>query len=377
MESTLNERDAGSVVEADPRWAAVVKRDRNAEDSFYYSVKTTGVYCRPSCAARRPQPEHVAFHATPSEAEQAGFRACKRCKPNQPALRIQQAAAVAKVCRLLEASERAPALQELAAEAGLSPHHLHRVFRAITGVTPRAYANALRAKKLRESLLEANTVTEAIYEAGFGSGAAFYATSGKVLGMTPSAFRSGGENATIRFAVGTCSLGAILVAQSEKGVCAVLLGDDPDPLRRQLESCFPRATLLVGEAAMQATVAQVIAFVEQPAGCLDLPLDIRGTAFQQRVWHALRNIAPGEKVSYTGLAERLGAPKAARAVAQACAANVLAVAIPCHRVVRSDHALSGYRWGVERKRQLLEREALADEARKPSVAEAKAGPKRP
>jgi AraC family transcriptional regulator of adaptative response/methylated-DNA-[protein]-cysteine methyltransferase len=343
----------------DPRWAAVVARDATADGTFYYSVRTTGVYCRPSCASRLANPRNVRFHRTTAEAARAGFRACRRCRPNEPPLAQRHAAMIAESCRAIESSESAPSLATLARRAGVSPHHFHRLFKAVTGVTPRAYAAAQRARRLRAGLTRTATVTEAIYDAGFGSGGRFYAESDRILGMTPTAYRAGGERADIRFAVGQCSLGAILVAASPRGVCAILLGDDPEALVRDLQDRFPRATLVGGDDGFETTVARVVGFVEAPALGLDLPLDIRGTAFQQRVWQALRAVPAGSTVSYSELAARVGAPRSTRAVAQACAANPLAVAIPCHRVVRRDGAPSGYRWGVERKRMLLGKEGAA------------------
>jgi AraC family transcriptional regulator of adaptative response/methylated-DNA-[protein]-cysteine methyltransferase len=341
----------------DTRWAAVVARDQEAD--FFYSVRTTGVYCRPACAARLARRENVAFHATPAEAEAAGFRPCKRCKPTEAPLAERYAETVAAACRAIEAAETPPRLDDLATAAGLSPHHFHRVFKAVAGVTPGAYAKAHRAARVRQELGRAGTVTEAIYDAGFNSGGRFYETSTQVLGMTPTRFRKGGEATTIRFAVGQCSLGAILAAATDKGVCAILMGDDPETLVRDLQDRFPRAELVGDDPAFEATMARVVGLVEQPRAGLDLPLDVRGTAFQQRVWQALTEIQAGRTASYAEIAERIGQPRAVRAVAQACAANALAVAIPCHRVVRNDGALSGYRWGVERKRALLDREAAA------------------
>lgn len=339
----------------DPRWAAVMARDPAADGRFFYSVKTTGVYCRPSCASRRARPENVAFHDTAAAAERAGFRPCKRCRPDQPVAVV--AARVAQLCRLIERAEQTPSLATLAQHAGLSPWHLHRVFKAATGLTPRAYAAAHRAQRVKSGLLKGATVTDAIYAAGYGSSGRFYEQSNAVLGMTPARYRAGGDGTTIRFAVGQCSLGAILVAASVRGVCAILIGDDADALARDLRDRFPKAALIGGDKEFERRVAQVVGFVEQPRLGLDLPLDVRGTAFQQRVWQALQNIPAGTTMTYAGIAKRIGAPKAVRAVAGACAANVLAVAIPCHRVIRSDGGLSGYRWGVARKRALLKREA--------------------
>ena len=340
------------------RWEAVVNRNRAAAGEFFYSVATTGVYCRPGCPARRPRREHVGFHATCEEAETAGFRPCRRCRPNEPSLAERHAAAVAAACRLIETAEEMPRLDALAETAGMSRFHFHRVFKAATGCTPRAYAAARRADRVREALLGSGTVTDAIHEAGFGSNGRFYADSLGALGMSPAAFRRGGANETMRFAVGECSLGHILVAATAKGVCAILLGDDPNALVHELEDRFPRAELLGGDTEFEERVARVVGFVEAPGRGLDLPLDIRGTSFQQRVWRALRDIPAGSTASYGSIAERIGSPGAARAVARACAANPLALAIPCHRVVRSDGAPGGYRWGVERKRTLLAREAV-------------------
>ena len=350
-------RAAAAATESDTRWTAIVNRSAAADGRFFYSVRTTGVYCRPSCGARRARPENVSFHATREDAEAAGFRPCKRCRPDRPSTAEQHAALVTEACRLIEASSAAPGLEELAARAGLSPFHFHRVFKAVTGLTPRGYAAARRGERMRRVLAKAPTVTAAIYDSGYSSNGRFYGESERLLGMTPAAFRAGGADAEIRFAVGECSLGSILVARSERGVCAILLGDDPDALLRELQDRFPRATLVGGDAEFEALVARVVGFIEAPRLGLDLPLDVRGTAFQQRVWRALREIPAGATVSYRELAERIGAPGSVRAVAGACAANPLAVAIPCHRVVRSDGGLAGYRWGVERKRALLQREA--------------------
>ncbi len=350
-------RDAHQATECDPRWAAVVARDRAADGRFFYSVRTTGVYCRPSCAARLANPKNVSFHASTTDAEAAGFRPCKRCKPDQAPLEEQHAARIAAACRAIETAETMRPLAILAEGAGLSPHHFHRIFKAITGVTPRDYAAAHRAKRLRESLVETERVTDAIYDAGFGSGSRFYEQADAILGMTPTRYRDGGHDAVIRFAVGETSLGPILVAASEKGVCAILMGDDPNALLRDLQDRFRKARLIGADPDFEATVAKVVGLVEAPRLGLDLPLDVRGTAFQQRVWRALTELPVGSTASYADVARAIGQPKAVRAVAQACGANALAVAIPCHRVVRNDGALSGYRWGVERKRMLLDREA--------------------
>jgi AraC family transcriptional regulator of adaptative response/methylated-DNA-[protein]-cysteine methyltransferase len=356
--SISNERRAAKIL-ADPRWAAVVGRDPDADGQFFYSVRTTGVYCRPSCPSRPARPENVAFHATAADAERAGFRACRRCKPDQRSVAAAHAAKVAELCRYIETAEQPPALGELAQRAGLSAFHLHRVFKSVTGLTPKAYAGAHRARRLQQQLKRSDTITNAIYDAGYGSSGRFYEEADQVLGMTPSNYRSGGVDTEIRFAVGECSLGSILVARSARGVCAIMIGDDPQALARELQDRFPKALLVGDDARFEQWVARVIGFVEQPRLGLDLPLDVRGTVFQRRVWDALRKIPVGRTVSYSDIARRIGAPKSVRAVAQAIAANPLAVAIPCHRVIRSDGALCGYRWGVERKRALLDREAKA------------------
>lgn len=341
----------------DPRWAAIVARDPGADGQFYYGVRTTGVFCRPSCPSRRARPENVTFFTTREAAERAGFRACRRCRPGELSAAGRQAEWVAEACRLMEASEELPDLAALAAQVRVSPYHFHRTFKTVTGVTPKQYAIARRSERLRRELARGRSVTDAIYEAGYNSNGRFYAQADDVLGMTPSSFRAGGANTAMHFAVGECSLGSILVASSSRGICAILLGDDPDALMRNLQDQFPKAELIGGDTAFEQLVAKVVGFVEAPARGFDLPLDIRGTAFQQRVWQALREIPAGSTASYSDIAARIGAPKAVRAVGQACGANHIAVAIPCHRVVRTDGDLSGYRWGIERKRALLAREA--------------------
>ena len=340
----------------DARWQSVANRNIAADGIFVYAVRTTGIYCRPSCPSRTAKPKNVVFYATCEEAEAAGFRACKRCNPNGQSLAETNAIVVAHACRFIEQAEELPNLNEIAASVGVSCFYLHRLFRRITGLTPKAYGAAHRAQKVRSELADGSSVTSAIYGAGFSSNSRFYEKSNEVLGMTPTAYRNGGKNADIRFAIGQCSLGAILIARSDKGVCAITIGDNPEELVQDLQDRFQKANLIGGDAEFEQLVATVVGFVEAPQIGLDLPLDVRGTAFQQRVWQALREIPAGETVSYAEIARRIGKPKAVRAVAQACAANKIAVAIPCHRVVKSDGALSGYRWGVERKRALLEKE---------------------
>lgn len=340
----------------DPRWALVVTRDRAADGAFVYSVRTTGVYCRPSCPSRAAKPAHVRFHADADAAARAGFRACRRCRPDRPSLADEQAALVASACALIADAEDPPSLAALARHAGLSPSRFHRVFKAVTGVTPKVYADAQRDQRLRSGLGKARSVTAAAYDAGFASSGRFYARSTSALGMTPSQYRAGGPGITIRFAIGSSSLGAALIAASSVGVCAVLLGDDPAALARDLRERFPRAILIGDDRRFASVVATIIACIETPERGCTLPLDVRGTTFQQRVWQALRSIPAGTTATYSEVAERIGAPTAIRAVARACAANALAVVLPCHRVVRTDGSLSGYRWGVERKRALLDRE---------------------
>jgi AraC family transcriptional regulator of adaptative response/methylated-DNA-[protein]-cysteine methyltransferase len=356
----IKEMPGMSATQQDPRWPAVVNRDASVDGSFVYAVRTTGIYCRPSCPSRAANPNNVSFFATCEEAEAAGYRACQRCSPNAASLAEKNAAVVAEACRLIETAEELPKLDDLAASVGMSPFYFHRQFKAITGLTPKAYGVAHRTRKLREELANAgNSVTEAIYGAGFNSNSRFYETSNEVLGMTPTAYKQGGKDAEIHFAIGECSLGSILVARSEKGVCAILLGSDPEELAHDLQDRFPNANLIGGDAGFEDLVAKVVGFVEAPRLGLDLPLDMRGTAFQQRVWQALREIPVGQTVSYAEIARRIGEPRSVRAVAQACGANKIALAIPCHRVVKNDGALSGYRWGVDRKRALLEKEAQA------------------
>ncbi|GAC1336653.1 MAG: bifunctional DNA-binding transcriptional regulator/O6-methylguanine-DNA methyltransferase Ada [Acetobacteraceae bacterium] len=338
------------------RWAAIRGRDPEADGHFLYAVATTGVYCRPSCAARPARPENVSFHPDRVSAERAGFRPCKRCKPDQPPRAEREATLVAAACRAIEAAEDGPSLESLATAAGLSPFHFHRLFRRVAGVTPKAYAAAHRARRVQDSLQRGESVTGAIYEAGFSSSGRFYAAADGMLGMRPSTYRAGGPGELIRHAVGQSALGLVLVAATERGICAILLGDEAAVLEADLRARFRRARLEPAGPALSAWVAQVVAFVETPQASLALPLDIQGTAFQRRVWEILQSIPPGETLSYTQVAARLGSERAVRAVAGACAANPIAVAVPCHRVVAADGGLAGYRWGLARKAALLRQE---------------------
>ena len=351
--------DVASSIADDPRWARIVARDKSADGEFWYSVSTTGVYCRPSCPSRLANPKNVGLHDTLDDAKRTGLRPCKRCRPDGLSTDALNAVLITKACRLIEASDEAPSLDMLADALELSPGYFHRLFKGRTGLTPKAYAAAHRAGRVRNALAGGAAVTEAIYAAGFNSSGRFYEASTAMLGMTPSRYRAGGTGEMIRFAVGQTALGVILVASSDKGVAAILLGDDPDALARDLQDRFPRAELVGADPEYEAVVAKVVGFVEAPQVGFDLPLDVRGTAFQQRVWQALRAIPIGETMSYADVAARIDNPAAVRAVAGACAANNLAVAIPCHRVVRNDGAISGYAWGVERKRKLLRMERAA------------------
>lgn len=357
MKNTKARELAKAATEADPRWAKVIARDTASDGQFVYSVKSTGVYCRPSCAARLANPANVRFHLTPAAAQTEGFRACKRCKPDL-GCEAPHAAKVADAARRIAASEETPSLTSLARRAGLSPHHFHRVFKAITGLTPKDYAAAHRGNKVRAELRKSASVTEAIYDAGYNSGSRFYEKSKSLLGMTPTRYRAGGADEEIRFAIAETSLGALLVAASEKGVCSILMGDNPEKLLQDLQDRFTRARLVGGDAKFEKLVAKVVGLVERPRKDLDLPLDIRGTAFQWRVWRALTRIPRGETRSYSDIAKAIGSPSSVRAVARACATNPVALVVPCHRVVRADGDLAGYRWGLKVKTRLLSKEQV-------------------
>ncbi|TNV21500.1 bifunctional DNA-binding transcriptional regulator/O6-methylguanine-DNA methyltransferase Ada [Buttiauxella sp. B2] len=339
------------------RWQAVETRDSRADGQFIFAVKTTGVCCRPSCSARHPLRKNVVFFKTVAAAIDAGFRPCKRCQPDKLAPEQQRIDRITQACRILETSSEPVVLAQLAAQVAMSPFHFHRLFKQVTGLTPHAWQKALRAKRLREQLTQGELVTRAIFDAGYQSGSNFYQQADEVLGMTAKQYRQGGERTMIQFVAGSCRLGEFVVAQSERGICAILLGNDAQELVHELEMLFPHSSLKAGDEAFARNVAQVVSFLEHPGQHFALPLDIQGTAFQQQVWQALRDIPAGQTASYRDIAQRIGKPQAVRAVAGACAANKLAVIIPCHRVVRNDGALSGYRWGVERKRQLLDIEA--------------------
>lgn len=338
------------------RWHAVSQRDPAANGTFVYAVKTTGIYCRPTCGSRLALRKHVEFFTTPQDAEHAGYRACKRCRANDVVTENPHTKAIAAACALITTADSAPESEALAAKVGMSLSHFHRVFKSLTGLTPKAYAIAQRSQRVRNVLSRGDSITTAIYKSGFNSNGRFYASSTKSLGMKPATFRASGEGATIRFAVSKCTLGSLIVGATELGICFIALGDEPGPLIHDLRQRFSKAKFVESDHAFEKLVSKVVAFVEQPSAGLQLPLDIRGTAFQHRVWQKLSEIPCGQTQSYSQIARKLGKPKAIRAVAQACAANSLAVVIPCHRVVRTDGKLAGYRWGIKRKAALLERE---------------------
>jgi AraC family transcriptional regulator of adaptative response/methylated-DNA-[protein]-cysteine methyltransferase len=356
---TIKSHTNAASVERDPRWARVKARDKSADGQFWYSVTTTGVFCRPSCPSRTALAKNVRIHATLGDAKATGFRPCKRCNPEGSSLDTENAALIAKACRLIESQNEAPSLEAMAAAVQLSPSYFHRLFKATTGVTPKEYATAHRSSRVREKLVGGSSITQAIYDSGFNSNGRFYENSAGILGMTPTQFRTGAMDEKIHFAIGQCSLGAILVASSKKGVVSILIGDDPEQLSHTLQDRFPKAHFIGADPAYEQLIAKVVGLVDEPSTRVDLPLDVRGTAFQLKVWQALREIPAGSTATYSHIARRIGAHKSVRAVAGACAANNIAVAIPCHRVIRNDGNLSGYRWGVERKRTLLGRERAA------------------
>ncbi len=335
------------------RWAAVAARDQGADKHFYYGVQTTGVYCRPGCSSRLPNRQNVVFFNTPMEAESAGYRPCRRCRPGADSADARTGKIIIASCRAIEQAGKPIKLADLAAEAGLSRYHFHRLFKKMVGLTPRQYGSTLQAKRFRGLLRSGCSVTRALYGAGFGSSSRLYEKSGEDMAMQPRVYKNGGSGITIHYDAVRCFLGWVMVAVTERGICGVDFGDNPEALQVQLRDRFPRADLERGGPGFAALIETVISFVEQPRAGLHLPLDIQGTVFQQRVWQTLRQIKPGCTASYTDIAEAIGNPKAVRAVAKACAANRIAVLIPCHRVVHQDGRPGGYRWGVKRKERLL------------------------
>ncbi len=338
------------------RWKAILRRERDADGSFFYGVKTTGVYCRPSCPSRLPRRSNVVFFLRCEEAERGGFRACKRCLPKNVHQRQKSHDAIIQACKLIETAEEPPRLDDLARNVGLSPFYFHRLFKEVVGVTPKDYASAQRVRRVQERLSGSGTVTEAIYQAGFGSSSRFYENTDAMLGMTPSNFRNGGAGRVIRFALVNSCLGLVMVAGTDRGICVIDFGETREALRKRLENRFPRARLIDHDPTFTSWVQGALALIETPTRPVSLPLDIQGTAFQQRVWRALRGIPAGSTATYGEIARRIGRPSATRAVARACASNPVAVAIPCHRIIGGDGDLKGYRWGVERKQKLLDRE---------------------
>lgn len=345
--------DEPASMSEDAAWQAVLARDRSADGRFFTGVLTTGIYCRPSCAARHPRRENVRFFATTAEAEQAGLRACLRCRPDQIS---RDASAIDAAIRILDNAEEPPSLESVAAAAGYSPFHFHRLFKRATGVTPAAYARAARARKMAASLGENERITDAIYDAGYSGPARFYADARQRLGMTPSVWRAGGRGETIRWTIANSSLGPMFLAATEKGICRLSFDEDEAGLRAR----FPYARIEPGGEAMARLAEQAVAAVDAPERPHDLPLDVRGTAFQEAVWRELSRIPPGESLSYAALAAKAGKPGAARAAGTACGSNPVAILIPCHRARRGDGTPGGYAYGLERKAALLEREGWSD-----------------
>ena len=354
----------GAQVEDDEAfWQAVLKRDARFDGRVFFAVRSTGIYCRPSCPARRPGREQVVFFRVPEAAESAGFRSCRRCRPRSVPMIDPQVEMVRRACAYIESHlDESPGLEDLSSHTGVSPYHLQRVFKRIVGITPRKYAGAFRLAHFKTSVKKGGTVTGAIYDAGFGSSSRLYERAPAQLGMTPADYRRGGEGVQIRYTVAGCPLGRLLVAATEKGVCAVRLGDSDAALEANLMSEYPAAEVHRDDEVLNKWVEQLLSHIDGQRPHLDLPLDVQATAFQWSVWEKLKAIPYGSTRSYSDIARAMGRPTATRAVARACAANPVALVIPCHRVVRADRSLGGYRWGLERKRALLERErSLAEE----------------
>lgn len=341
----------------DARWQAVENREAAADEQFVFGVITTGIFCRPSCRARHPLRQNVRFFQDAAAAQEAGFRPCKRCQPDRAPLHQQRLERIRQACALMDAREETMSLEALASEMAMSPFHFHRLFKSVTGLTPKAWQTARRNQRLRHALTQGEAVTPALYQAGFGSGSSYYRDADSALGMTATQFRNGGKQLSLRYAMVDCHVGRCLVAQSPRGICAVLLGDDDAQLEAQLTALFPHAERQLAQRDFSDILEKVVACIQTPEHLPDLPLDFQGTLFQQQVWEALRTIPAGETISYQALAAKVGKPSAVRAVASACGANRLAIIVPCHRVIRQDGQLSGYRWGVARKAMLLQHEA--------------------
>lgn len=339
-------------------WQAVLEHDRAYDGQFVYAVRSTGVYCRPACPSRRPQRDGVTFFAGPAEAAAAGYRACRRCQPDRATPDEPNLALMQGICRYLaEPHDRMPTLNELGEKFGLSPHHLQRTFKRIVGVSPRQYAAEQRLARFKGELKGGKTVTDALYEAGFQSSSTAYGDAAAQLGMTPVRYQRGGYSAQIAYTIAPCALGWLLLAATEKGICAVRLGDSEPELVQTLAAEFQTAVIGRGDAELGTWLSALLAYLDGREPHLDLPLDVRATAFQRRVWEALRAIPYGSTRSYRDVASAIGQPTATRAVARACATNPAALVIPCHRVIRADGDLGGYRWGITRKQALLEQEA--------------------
>jgi AraC family transcriptional regulator of adaptative response/methylated-DNA-[protein]-cysteine methyltransferase len=338
----------------DVRWHQVA--ERRPGGGFVYAVITTGIYCKPGCASRLPKRQNVTFFDDGAGAEAAGFRPCKRCRPDRARIVDPRLAAVAEACRRIEAAETAPSLDVLGEITGYSPFHLQRMFQAMVGVSPKQYAEAVKAERLRRGLRAGGEVTDALYGAGYGSPSRVYEKSASLLGMTPASFAGGGRGAAIRFAVADGPLGRVLAASTDKGLCMVALADDDASLEAELHRDFPEAQIVRDDAGLKPTMEAVLAYLDGRGAADTLPLDVRATAFQWQVWQALAAIPPGETRTYGELAESLGKTGAARAVGRACATNPVSLIIPCHRAVGSNGSLTGYRWGTDRKRALLARE---------------------
>lgn len=343
--------------EYEAKWRAVVAKDARFDGQFVFAVSSTKIYCRPSCPSRRPKRERVSFFQLPEAAEQAGFRACRRCHPRNASAKDLQVELVRRVCRLLEHAEvETTTLAALSEQTGVSSFHLQRTFKKVMGVTPRQYAFASRVSRFKGGAQAGKSIATAMYDAGFGSSSRLYEQAGSQLGMTPATYGKGGRGATINYAIVKCSLGRLLVAMTSKGVCSVKLGDSESALEADLKREFPAAEFQRDEKRLSQAVQAVVDHLEGRAPHIDLPLDIQATAFQRQVWEQLRTIPSGQTSSYSEVAKAIGQQKAVRAVARACATNPVALVIPCHRVIREDKSLGGYRWGLDRKKRLLETE---------------------